>query len=320
MFSEDADDTGRDQSGHLPVLLTECLACLARAPTGTFLDATFGGGGHTRALLERFPACHVLALDRDPAAEQRASAVAAAYPGRFTFQRMNFAKLADLPEIRFAGVLFDFGVSSYQLDQGHRGFSFRQDGPADMRMDPDHGHSAATFLETASREELINAIRNLGEEPHWRRVVDALIAARGTGQLQQTLTLAELIATAIPNRPGRARGRRHPATQSFQGIRMAINDELGAIETALPSAFDKLMPGGVLCTITFHSLEDRIVKRFTRRVCGRPEHRNDHRFADEREVLAEMLHRKAIEPDDAELATNPRSRSARLRAVQKATT
>ncbi|MGF1451226.1 MAG: 16S rRNA (cytosine(1402)-N(4))-methyltransferase RsmH [Opitutales bacterium] len=323
MSSDPPDEgTAPGSQGHRPVLLSEALACFETAPPGAILDATFGGGGHTRALLERFPQCHVLALDRDPTAEPRASAVAAACPTRFTFRRLNFAdldylELPDLPPTGFAGALFDFGVSSFQLDEAERGFSFRQDAPADMRMDPDSGQSAAEFLETADREQLVHAIRDLGEERSWRRVVDAIFAARSSGKLQRTATLAELIAGALPRQPAKGRSRRHPATRAFQGIRMAVNDELGAIETGLPKAFDRLMPGGVLAAITFHSLEDRIVKRWTRRVCGQPEHRLDHRTEDQREKRAEMIHRKAVEPGEGELAENPRSRSARLRAVRK---
>ncbi len=304
-------------SGHAPVLLSEVLACFPSAMEGVVLDATFGGGGHARALLECFPACHVLALDRDPAAVARATAVAAAYPSRFRILHENFANLATLEIPDLVGVLFDFGVSSFQLDEGSRGFSFRHDAAADMRMDPTCGFSAAELLESGDRETLVTAVRDYGEEPRWRRVVEAIFAARGSGKLQQTGSLAALVAEVLPAGAVKGRSRRHPATQTFQGLRMMVNDELGAIEAALPAAFARLVPGGVLAAITFHSLEDRVVKRWTRRVCGQPEHREDHRLAHQRLCEAEMIHRKAVEPSAEEVRRNPRSRSARLRAVRK---
>jgi 16S rRNA (cytosine1402-N4)-methyltransferase len=185
-----------------------------------------------------------------------------------------------------------------------------------MRMNPEEGMSAAEFLETADEESLVRAVRNYGEEQRWRRVVKAIIAARGTGKLQRTRSLAELIVEAVGPTP---RGRKavHPATRTFQGIRVEVNDELSAIERGLPAAFDRLLPEGVLAAISFHSLEDRIVKRFCRKVAGRPEHARDSRTQDEREVRASMISTRPIGPSEAEIETNPRSRSARLRAVRK---
>ncbi|WP_309397779.1 16S rRNA (cytosine(1402)-N(4))-methyltransferase RsmH [Cerasicoccus maritimus] len=303
--------------GHLPVLLREVLECFSPIQPGRYLDGTFGGGGHTTALLEANEGVHVTGLDCDPAAAERAAALRERYPERFSFFDLNFRKLDKLTQTGFTGVLLDLGVSSFQLDQAERGFSFREDAPADMRLNPRQGVSAAEFLETASRDDVVRAIRDQGEEKQWRRVVDAILAARGTGKLQTTAKLAELIAANVSQRRGE---RIHPATKSFQGIRIAVNDELGAIDEVLPKAFEALAPGGVLAVISFHSLEDRPVKRFFNRVTGRPEHGRDSRAQDERVQLAERLTRKPIVADEAKIAANPRSRSAKLRAVRKLTT
>lgn len=320
MFSSTAEIiNAAPTSGHVPVLLAETLDLFVPGAGDEpikLLDATFGGGGHSRAFLQANGRVRVVAVDRDPAAEARAAALHAEFGDRFRFHQRNFGDLADFEEDDFHGVLFDFGLSSFQLDTEDRGFSFRYDAPVDMRMNPQAGISAAEFLETADEAALVRAVRNYGEETRWRRVVKSIVAARGSGALQRTQSLAELIASAVgPTRPGRKAV--HPATRSFQGIRIELNDELSAIERGLPAAFDRLLPDGVLAAISFHSLEDRLVKRFCRKMAGRPEHAHDSRTQDEREVRATMLSTRPITPGDAEIAANPRSRSARLRALQK---
>ncbi|MEM9226839.1 MAG: 16S rRNA (cytosine(1402)-N(4))-methyltransferase RsmH [Verrucomicrobiota bacterium] len=303
-------------AGHLPVMLREVLGLLEPKAGGHYLDATFGGGGHSKAILDSAPDVHLTALDRDPEAEARAGDLMSSYGKRFAFHRLEFSQLDRLTDHEYAGVLFDLGVSSFQLDTAERGFSFGKAAAADMRMDTSGGMTAAEFLERAPERDLVQAIRDFGEETAWRRVVRALMGARGTGKLQQTDRLAELIAESIPQRPGKP-VRIHPATRSFQGIRMAVNDELGVIERALPRAFEHLAPGGVLAVISFHSLEDRLVKRTFKQLAGQPEHAADHRPQDERLKQAEILTRRPLVAGENEVNENPRSRSAKLRAVRK---
>ena len=315
-YSIDEAESFSAESGHIPVLLNETLELFAPRGGMKFLDGTFGGGGHTRAILDCNKSVRVVALDRDPCAIQRAEKLHAEVGERFCHYHINFGEIEDLDESDFDGALFDFGLSSFQLDSKERGFSFRHDAPVDMRMNPKEGISAAEFLETADEEALIRAVRNYGEEKRWRRVVKAIIASRGTGQLQRTHSLAEIIVEAVgPTQKGLK--AIHPATRTFQGIRVEVNDELSAIERGLLAAFDRLLPKAVIIAISFHSLEDRIVKRFCRKMAGRPEHARDSRTQDERVVRAEMISTRPITPKESEINTNPRSRSARMRAIRK---
>ncbi len=300
---------------HEPVLLAESLEGLQASRCGVYLDATFGGGGHSRAILESNVSNRLTALDRDPAAEERAKRMAGDFPGRFSFLRMDFGDLADYDEFGFDGILFDLGLSSFQLDEAERGFSFLSDAPLDMRMDPDHGVTASEFLETAPLARIEEAVRDFGEERFWRRVSGAILDARGTGRLDRTLSFADLVTQALP--PPARRGRIHPATRTFQGVRIAVNGELESVGRALPAGFRRLIPGGRMVVISFHSLEDRIVKRFFRVMAGRPEGRDDSRFQDQRTVLADLPFSRPVRPSEEETRRNPRSRSARLRVLIK---
>ena len=277
---------------------------------------TYGGGGHSEAILGANNSTELVSFDCDPDAEVRSGKTKSLYGDRFTFHDLSFQRMDEVssPE-DFDGILMDLGISSFQLMEPLKGFSFRLDAPIDMRLDPRVGISAAEFLETASRDSLVRAVREYGEERRWNRVVNAILEARGTGVLQRTMSAAELVAEAVGG--FRVRQRIHPATKTFQGIRIAINGEMEALALTLPKAFRALKPGGVLAVISFHSLEDRMVKRFMRKMSGRPEHRWDRSVLDERTAYAELLTTKIISPSKKEVEDNPRSRSARLRVMRK---
>ena len=301
---------------HIPVLLDECMGFLKPENGGAFADLTFGGGGHSRKILQANSSNRLMAMDCDPDALARSKSLSEEFGESFNFIDSAFQDLDKYSsEEEFDGILLDLGISSFQLAEARKGFSFRLDAPIDMRLDPREGISAAEFLETASRESLIRAVRDYGEERRWLRVVDAIISERGTGKLARTLSAADLVAQAVGG--FRSRQRIHPATKTFQGIRIAINGELESLATVLPKAFRSLKIGGVIAVISFHSLEDRIVKRFMRKMAGRPEHRGDQSFLDQRSAVAEMINTKAIFPTKKEVESNPKSRSARLRVLQK---
>ena len=311
MQYSDDDNFREAPKQHKPVLLEEVVKILSPRDGKTYLDCTFGGGGHTRRILESAD-CKVVSLDRDPAAIERAKAVSADYPDRFEFRPLAFSDLDMLGGESFAGILFDFGVSSFQLDTPERGFSFMREGPLDMRMDTTKGFTAREYIESADESELVEILREYGEEPRARKIARAIIAAREADKISTTAELAKAIAEAAPSHE-----RIHPATRAFQALRIKVNDELGEIERALPKAFAALENGGVMAAISFHSLEDRIVRKFFKKAAGRPEDRFDTSFVQDRVKLAELLTRKPILPSEEETANNPRSRSAKLRAIRK---
>lgn len=303
-----------ERRGHYPVMLKEAVEILSPADGLEYLDCTFGGGGHTRAILESAD-CRLTAIDRDPAAISRAEEVKKEFPDRFKFVSANFSEICNLQTNGgYAGIFFDFGVSSFQLDQSERGFSFMRDGALDMRMNPSAGYTALELIESLSEYELGKILREYGEEPRFMKIARAVKAAANAHAISTTRDLAEVVAKAAPASP---REKIHPATRTFQALRIAVNDELGEIERALPAAFELLAKGGVLAAISFHSLEDRIVKKFFKKVAGLPQDRFDHSFVQDRVKLATLITRKPILPSDAEISENPRSRSAKLRAVKK---
>lgn len=300
-------------AGHYPVMLEEVLAIIAPKDGERYLDCTFGGGSHSKAILESAN-CRLDALDRDPNARNIAQIFAKKYGERFGFFNTNFSNLNETGFSQYAGIIMDLGVSSFQIDNAERGFSFMRDGPTDMRMNPECGQSALELLNTVSQRELERILKVYGEEPRYRKVAQAIIDARNTDVLKRTKSLAELIAKNAAFEKGK---KTNPATRSFQAIRIAVNGELSEIENALPKAFDALKSGGVLAVISFHSLEDRIVKRFFKSLAGMPIDANDNTCQQDRVKKAELLTRKAIVASDVENLENPRSRSAKLRAVRK---
>ncbi|MBM2853409.1 MAG: Ribosomal small subunit methyltransferase [Steroidobacteraceae bacterium] len=309
-----APDVEAGGGRHAPVLLDAALDALAIRSDGRYVDATFGRGGHAGAILGRLgEKGTLLAIDRDPEASAAAVRLFGSDP-RAKFRQARFSELSQLvPAGSVDGILFDLGVSSPQLDDAHRGFSFLRDGPLDMRMDPQHGESAAQWLARATEREIATVIARFGEERHARRIARAIVVARAMSPLTTTGGLAAVIAAAAPRRqPGM-----HPATRSFQALRIHVNAELDEIERALPQAVEALAPAGRLVVISFHSLEDRIVKRFMRAAS-----REDPAFAGLPEVPPDAqaklrLVGRAVFADAGEVGDNPRSRSAVLRAAER---
>jgi len=303
---------------HKPVLLAEALAALHPRPGGRYVDGTLGGGSHAAAILRASsPTGWLFGCDRDGAAIEAAGRRLAEFAGRFELRRGNFADLADWLETGSCdGVLFDLGVSSPQLDWAERGFSFQQDGPLDMRMDDREPLTAALVVNEWSEAELAKIFWELGEEPQRRRFARAIAEARQGRRLETTGQLAALIERLAP-RHGQ---RRHPATRVFQAIRMAVNDEVRSLRRALAAACSVLRPGGRLAVITFHSVEDRVVKEFGREQTRDYTFEGDVDVPELRKVCAPVMRwvqRKAIQPSNAEVAANPRARSAQLKVLEK---
>jgi 16S rRNA (cytosine1402-N4)-methyltransferase len=311
----DADPDPARAPDHVPVLLEEALHGLALRPDGVYLDATFGRGGHSRAILERLgPDGRLVAIDRDPTA---ADAAAAIHHPRFSFATGPFSELADV--LRGLGVA-GLGVSSPQLDDPARGFSFRLDGPLDMRMDPTRGISAAEWIAAASERELARVIAEYGEERAATGIARAIVAERGREPIATTRRLAAIVAAAVRRSRGARREDIDPATRTFQALRIHVNDELGEIARALGAVLPLLRPRARLVVISFHSLEDRIVKRFIREQSGRGD--VDPRLARLPVVLPAppALLRPVgglVRAGDEEASRNPRARSARLRIAER---
>ncbi|QEL26030.1 16S rRNA (cytosine(1402)-N(4))-methyltransferase RsmH [Bosea sp. F3-2] len=302
---------------HVPVLLTEVLEALAPQPRGRYLDGTFGAGGYTKAILEAAPDAILLGLDRDPTAIASGADLVAAMAGRLTLSQACFGELAEEAE-RFKmtpldGVVLDIGVSSMQLDQAERGFSFRFDGPLDMRMSG-QGQSAADIVNEAEEGLLANIFYHYGEERRSRAVARAVVEARRKAPLTTTKQLADLVAGIVRGEPGGA----HPATRVFQALRIAVNDELGELVRALHAAEAVLKPGGRLVVVTFHSLEDRIVKQFFAERSGRVPAGSRHAPAvAAAQPTFRLIAKGAVAPSEAEMRANPRARSAKLRAAER---
>lgn len=306
---------------HLPVLPEEVLALLDPAPGGIYLDGTVGGGGHARLILEASaPDGRLIGLDRDPSALRKAAEVLAPFGERVALRHRNFSEaagvLAELGIGGLDGMLLDLGVSSHQLDEASRGFSFRGEAPLDMRMDPTVGPTAADVINTAAAEELARIFREYGEERFAGRIARRIVQVRQQQPLTTTRQLAELVRDAVPG--GKAPARIHPATRVFQALRIQVNQELEHVSRGIAEAVDLLNTGGRLVVISFHSLEDRIVKRFFQeeaRGCICPP-RLPTCVCNHRPRL-EVLTRKGVRASDAEVEANPRARSAVLRAVRR---
>ena len=304
-----------DFTYHRPVLMREAVELLAPRPGALVVDATCGGGGHSAEILRT--GADVLALDQDPDAIEFAAEKLGQFGGRVTLRQANFREvgnvLDELGIVGIGGALLDLGVSSRQLENASRGFSVLRQGPLDMRMDPRRELTAATVVNAYSEEDLTRLFRELGEEPAARRIASQLVKLRKATPFQDTMQLAKAIEKIVWRH-----GRRHPATQVFQALRMEVNDELGALEEGLRSLTKRLESGARIAVITFHSLEDRIVKNFfrdrSREWLDRPEWPEPQRNPD---FALRLITSKPIEPGENEQRVNPRSRSAKLRVAEK---
>lgn len=303
------------ETTHVSVMLQEVVAALSPRDGEVMVDGTFGGGGYTRGLLKA-ARCSVIGIDRDPQAIERAAQIVREFPGRLTLVNGTFGSMLDLLSARgiesVDGIALDLGVSSDQLETGERGFSFQLDGPLDMRMGST-GISAAGIVNTYSEQALAGILYVYGEEERSHAIARAIVAARAKAPISRTLELANICAKAI----GRAANGIHPATRTFQALRIYVNDELGELARGLAAAEQLLKPGGRLAVVSFHSLEDRMVKRFFQERSGRVVHASRHMpptASNGPQASFDLASRKAIAPSKAEIARNPRARSAKLRA------
>ena len=302
---------------HVPVLLDEIVAHLAPAPGDRIIDGTFGAGGYTQALLNAASDVRVLAIERDPDARAAGQPLVERFGERLTLVAGRFGDLAEIAQAReftpVNGVVLDIGVSSMQLDEAGRGFSFMVDGPLDMRMERD-GPTATDLVNEMDEADLANVIFAYGEERQSRRVARAIVKAREAQRIETTRALAMIVERALGRRHD---DDRHPATRTFQALRIAVNDELGELARGLAAAEQVLVPGGRLVIVTFHSLEDRIVKRFLQRRSGRlgTGSRHGPPISDTTPPSFQLVNHRPVTPSEKELAANPRARSAKLRAA-----
>ena len=309
------------QTLHQPVMLDEVVSTLAPRDGGHYIDATFGNGGYSRAILQSAD-CHLMAIDQDPDAIARGQNLIEDHAPRFTLAHGRFSQMRDLLDHHHPqaatdgvdGIVFDLGVCSTQLDQAERGFSFQKDGPLDMRMSQD-GLDAAEVVNNTAETDLANILYTYGDERASRRIARAIVKARNETPITRTLQLAEIIHSVMPRpKPGQS----DSATRSFQALRIYVNQEMAEIEQALESAQTLLKPDGLLVVVTFHSLEDRIVKKFIANRGGKVARPSRHLpELEEAPVFFQMVTRKPLLPSDDEIATNPRSRSAKLRAAKR---
>ncbi|MGR3714773.1 MAG: 16S rRNA (cytosine(1402)-N(4))-methyltransferase RsmH [Shimia sp.] len=307
-MSDSSDTSSRP---HIPVLLAPLLREVAPVE-GVWLDGTFGAGGYSRGLIEA-GADKVIGVDRDPLAFEMAAPWVGDYAGRIEMVEGVFSKMDDYAQ-DLDGVVLDLGVSSMQLDLAERGFSFMRDGPLDMRMSQD-GLSAADIVNESTEAEIADILYHYGEERASRRIARAILRARTEEPITNTLRLAEIVESCLPRaKPGQS----HPATRSFQGLRIAVNDEYGELFRGLMAAERALKPGGLLAVVTFHSVEDRMVKRFLQARAGKQGNVNRYAPETEKEKPAfDLVTRKAVGPDPEELEDNPRARSAKLRVGRR---
>ena len=307
-----------NRNRHTPVLLKSALEHLQPRDGGTYIDATFGAGGYARAILDAAD-CRVLAIDRDPSAIAGGADLVSAYAGRLMLHQARFSELEEIARqvglTQVDGVVFDLGVSSMQLDEPERGFSFQADGPLDMRMSRE-GPTAADLLNTLDEAELADILFHYGEERKARAIARAIVRARSQEPLTRTLQLARIVSQVLG---GRKTEGRHPATRTFQALRIAVNDELGEVAAGLACAERLLKPGGRLVVVTFHSLEDRIVKRFFAERAGKTAQVSRHlpRPAQTRAASFRIVNQRPVTPSKEEVAANPRARSAKLRAAER---
>lgn len=304
---------------HKPVMLNEVLEALEVGPGERVVDATLGGAGHAETIMERLGKGGVLlGLDRDSAALELASERLALMPGRSIFRKASFADLRRVAEgcglHEVNAILMDLGISSIQLDDAERGFSFQRAGPLDMRMDRDAGMTAWNIVNEFSEMELANLLRNFGEERRNRRIAHAIVSERSRGTIDDTVQLAEIVERA----KGGRRGRCHPATQAFMALRIAVNDELGVLKEGLRQGLELLAVGGRIAVLSFHSLEDRIVKTFFKSHAGREEslQAGGSRWIGE-EPPVELVTKKPVTAGEDEMKMNPRARSAKLRVAER---